>query len=114
MATKSDYFYDVATGWSDASEYTHRLLGLEDESVAVFSGLESLGYREEYNPVFNVGTVEIKVYSNINGKEYAYVLHIDDGVDISVVFTRNAISMRACLSELVSNVKVYNSNKEGS
>ena len=73
MTIKSDYFYDVSGGWSDASDYAHDVLGLEDESVSVCTGLENLQYTTGPKPDYKVGAINISVYSKMSAEEYAYV-----------------------------------------
>lgn len=109
---KFDYFFDVSTGWSDASEYAHEAIGLNDKSLSVSCGLERLGYRLDKTITFNTVEVEIETFSRIcDDNEYIYALHINDQKDISVVFIRNGISLRACVAELIANINVISTLK---
>lgn len=103
---KSDYFFDVATGWDDATEYTNKALGLDDETVSVDIGLEKLGYRLENSKFIVERHFEIKILKNMQ-QEYTYALYIDDFTDISVVFIKNSISVRACIAQLLDAYNKY-------
>ena len=107
MATCLHYFFDLNTGYTDASRYSGALFALLDASDANISKqLINAGYsKNDYQ--LKRGELHINSYSKITAVTHKHAIVIDDGIEVSVIFVKNRLSMRACIARVVSDNKSY-------
>ncbi|EPJ52202.1 MAG: hypothetical protein OFPI_14770 [Osedax symbiont Rs2] len=107
MANSVHYFFDLDTGYKDATRYSKALFArLEIADASTAQRLLAAGYsKNDYQ--FNRGGLHINSFSKLCAVTHKHAIIVDDGVEVSIVFVKNRLSMRACIARIVSDNKSY-------
>ncbi|OUS39433.1 hypothetical protein A9R01_01595 ['Osedax' symbiont bacterium Rs2_46_30_T18] len=107
MADYLHYFFDLHSGYKDATRYSQGLLALLDVSgTSIAQRLINAGYgKNDY--LYKKGLLHINSYSKTTAVTHKHAVVIDDGSEVSVIFVKNTLSMRACIARIISDNKSY-------
>ena len=107
MADSLHYFFDLNSGYKDATRYSQGLLALLDVSDAkIAQRLIDAGY-EKNDYQYKKGLLHINSYSKTTAVTHKHAVVIDDGIEESVIFVKNRLSMRACIARIIADNKSY-------
>ncbi|MCJ8297718.1 MAG: hypothetical protein MJK13_02125 [Pseudomonadales bacterium] len=107
MADSVHYFFDLDTGYKDATRYSKALLAQSEVlDAGIAERLISAGYsKNAYR--YKKGELHINSYSKATAVTHKHAIVLDDGIEVSIVFVKNRLSMRACIARVITDNKSY-------